>query len=80
LRQTGERIQQLTGADQIIIVQGEDWSSEIPFYAHRRAIMDRYFSEAQLQHQVQGALPATVGDILYTESRMGESQERTPTG
>jgi hypothetical protein len=65
LLKTGERVQRLTSAGQIIIVQGEDWSSEIPFYAHRRAIMDRYFSEAQLQNQVRAALPAEVGDILY---------------
>ena len=64
LLKTGQQVQRLTNAHQIIIVEGEDWSSEIPFYAHRRAIMNRSFSDAQMQHQIQAALPAEVGDVL----------------
>lgn len=62
--EAGERAKQFTKASDIIIVQGQDWSSEIPFYAHRRAIMDRSFSPELLTRQVKGALPAAVGDVL----------------
>jgi|SRR5579863_2193760 len=79
LPKTGDQIQRFTSASQIIIVQGEDWSSEIPFYAHRRAIMDRSFSEAQLQHQVRAAMPAEVGDVLlcHEARKIGEGLDLT---
>ena len=37
--QIGESIQELTDPDEVIIVLGCDWSSVIPYYAERRALM-----------------------------------------
>ena len=61
----GQEAQRHAKPDQLIIVRGDDWGSEIPFYSHRRAIMDRSFSKEQIQRRIQAAAPATVGDILY---------------
>lgn len=62
---TGQEVQRHTKPDQLIIIKGHDWNSEIPFYSHRRAIMDRSFSKEQIQGRIRAAAPATVGDILY---------------
>ncbi len=58
-------VQRHAKPDQLIIVKGHDWNSEIPFYSHRRAIMDRFFAQEQIQERIRAAAPATVGDILY---------------
>jgi len=62
---TGQEVQRHAKPDQFIIVRGDDWGAEIPFYSHRRAIMDRYFSKEQIQRRIRAAAPATVGDVLY---------------
>jgi len=58
------QVRRLTEAGQIIAVRGADWSSEIPFYAHRRAIMDREFPPDLLRSQVRAVSPARIGDVL----------------
>ena len=61
----GEEVQRHAKPNQLIIVKGHDWNSEIPFYGHRPAIMNRSYTKAQIQKRIQAAAPATVGDILY---------------
>ena len=61
----GQEVQRHTKPDQLIIIKGHDWNSEIPFYSHRRAIMDRSYTREQIQGRLRAAAPATVGDILY---------------
>jgi hypothetical protein len=61
----GQEVQGHAKPGQLIIIKGHDWNSEIPFYSHRRAIMDRSFSREQIQGRIRAAAPATVGDILY---------------
>jgi len=65
LMRTGEDVQRFAKPNQLIIVKGHDWNSEIPFYGHRPAIMNRSFTKAQILRRIQAAAPATVGDILY---------------
>jgi len=64
-RLAGEEAQRHAKPDQLIFVRGHDWNSEIPFYSHRRAIMDRSFSKEQIRRRIRVAAPATVGDTLY---------------
>jgi len=61
----GQEVQRHTKPDQLILVKGERWNSEVPFYSHRRAIMDRFFTKKQIQRRIQAAGPASIGDILY---------------
>jgi hypothetical protein len=61
----GEVVQRHAKPNQLIIVNGNQWSSEIPLYSHRPAIMNLHFTKDQIQRRLQAAAPATVGDILY---------------
>ncbi|HEY6393586.1 MAG TPA: glycosyltransferase family 39 protein [Bryobacteraceae bacterium] len=61
----GAEVEKHARPDQLIIVKGHDWNSEIPFYSHRRALMNRSYTKEQIQRRIQAAAPATVGDILY---------------
>jgi hypothetical protein len=40
--QLGEEIRKVTETDEVILIYGADWSSEIPYGARRRALMDRW--------------------------------------
>jgi hypothetical protein len=72
LKLVGDRVQSLTTPQQLIIVRGEDWSSEVPFYSQRRAIMDRDFSPELLHRQVAAALPAQVADVVFCDAARRE--------
>jgi hypothetical protein len=65
LERAGDEAQRHAKPAQLILVKGHDWDSEIPFYSHRHAIMDRGFSADQIQRQILVAVPAVVGDVLY---------------
>ena len=38
----GKKIESVTSVDDVILMYGLDWSSELPYDAHRRALMDKY--------------------------------------
>ena len=65
LMHAGEEVQRHAEPNQLIIVKGHDFNSEIPFYSHRRAIMNRFYTKEQIQGRIRAAAPHTVGDILY---------------
>jgi len=76
----GQEVQRHTKPDQLIIIKGDDWSGEIPFYSRRRAIMDRSFSKEQIQRRISAAAPATVGDVLYCFDARKEIEALDLTG
>jgi hypothetical protein len=66
LQLVGNEVQRRAKPNQFIVVDGYDWNSEIPFYGQRPAIMRRAgMPKEPIQRQIQAALPATVGDVLY---------------
>jgi hypothetical protein len=44
----GRDVAQLTAPDDVIVVMGCDWSSEVPFYAGRRALMVPYWADEEV--------------------------------
>jgi hypothetical protein len=67
----------IAGKDDVIIVAGAGWSSEIPYYLDRRAVMLLDFDEKVDQELLRNLAPYRVGAIFYYgDSRYDEKFKR----
>ena len=73
-------IDSTTKPEDVLLIYGLDWSPELPYQAHRRAIMDRYgvTIDPQLQASLQLLPPQRIGAILncgYFRSQNGAIED-----
>ncbi len=70
----GHVIEKATHSQDILLIYGHDWSPQIPYYAKRRAIMDRWNYDLQhrkIKQSLKNLGEATIGAMLVK----GESQD-----
>jgi hypothetical protein len=68
----GSALQRLMEPDEILIVYGADWSSEIPFYAERRALMLPQFASAiAVEDALRSAESCRIGAMVVLDPPVG---------
>ena len=72
--QVGAAVKQLTQPGEAVLVLGDDWSSEIPFYGERKALVLPYWSSRDLIAKVlrnpsASVSPERLGAVVFCADR-----------
>ncbi|MBX3736389.1 MAG: hypothetical protein KF715_06870 [Candidatus Didemnitutus sp.] len=71
-------LRRLTGPNEVLVIEGQDWNAMTPYYAQRRALMLRGDSEddpARVARALEALRDETLGALLIT----GKSWTQSPT-
>jgi hypothetical protein len=71
----GAAIQYLTTPEEIVAIYGYDWNPVIPYYARRRALMDRWempLTDPRFQRAMHALEGSDVGCMLVQGARRGD--------